>query len=244
MAVQLGEKVQLVYNVEQLKPSVAFYQKLGFQLLDAPSADKDWALLTDEAILLLLNQNEQEFTGLSYMSADMPDRVAALEQEGVHFDQSQKSEDGLIQATCFDPNQIGISLVRFNPSGIPEVDLNRDTRCGIFGEFFIPTDAFEESAEFWRTIGYKSLFTAEDPYPHGIFSDGRMIVGLHERDDFEKPALSYFAPDMPQRIRSLKLEGIEFDQEFTDEQGNLRNAVLSTPAGGAIFLFEGDFNRQ
>lgn len=244
MPVQLGEKAQLVYNVENLQSVIAFYQKLGFQLLDAPSPDKDWALMSDEAILLLLNKNQDEFTGLNYMSSDMPDRVAALEQEGVHFDQSQQSEDGLVQATCFDPNQIGISLIRFNPSGIPDVDLNTDTRCGIFGEFFVPTGDFEKSADFWRTIGYKSIFTSEDPYPHGIFSDGRMIVGLHQRDDFEIPALSYFAPDMPQRIKRFKLEGIEFDREFPDEQGNVRNAVLTSPEGGAIFLFEGDFNRQ
>lgn len=240
MAVELGEKAQLVFNVQDLKKSVAFYRQLGFELLDSPGQNKKWALLSDQAILLLLNEKEESFTGISYMSGDMPQRVAALEQKGIQFDHSNASDDGLVQATFFDPNEIGISLVRFNPSGMPTLDLNNDTRCGIFGEFFIPTSDFNTSAEFWETIGYQPLYSDEDPYPHGIFSDGRMIVGLHERDDFTTPALSYFAPDMARRINGFRLEGIEFSETYHDEGGTLRNAVVTSPDGGHIFLFEGN----
>ena len=244
MPVTLGEKAQLVYNVANLKESIAFYQRLGFELLDTPNRNKDWALLSDQALFLLLNEQEDSFTGLSYMSADMPQRVAALEQEGIQFDQSQSSEEGLIQATFFDPNRIGISLVRFNPTGMPDLDLNRETACGVFGEFFVPTDDYEGSVDFWKTIGYKALYTAENPYPHGIFSDGRMIVGLHERDDFTTPALSYFAPDMQKRIKRLKLEGVELTETYPDQDGTVSNAVLTSPDGGNIFLFEGSFKRE
>ncbi len=240
MPVELGEKAQLVFNVKDLKRSVAFYRQLGFELLDTPHQNKEWALLSDQAILLLLNEKEESFTGISYMSADMPQRVAALEQEGVQFDHSNSSDEGLVQATFFDPNEIGISLVRFNPSGMPALDLNKDTRCGIFGEFFIPTSDFSPSAAFWKTIGYQPLYTSEEPYPHGIFSDGRMIVGLHERDDFTTPALSYFAPDMPGRIDGFRLEGIEFSETYPDEDGTVRNAVVSSPDGRHLFLFEGE----
>lgn len=244
MSVELGEKAQLVYNVQDLNRSIAFYKQLGFHLLDSPDEKKDWALLSDEAILLLLNEHSERFTGISYMSPDMPQRAAALEQEGIQFDQTQSSDRGLVQATCFDPNHIGISLIRFNPSGMPDLDLNKDTRCGIFGEFFIPTEDYESSVNFWQSIGYKALFTSRDPYPHGIFSDGRMIIGLHQRSDFNTPALSYFAPDMSRRIKSLRLEGLEFAREYPDDDGKVRNAVLSSPDDDYIFLFEGDFSQE
>ena len=239
----LGEKAQIVFNVKDLKESVAFYRRIGFRLLSQQIKDKDWALLTDDAIFILLNEDDETFSGITYLAPDMPQRAAGLEQSGLTFEDAQTSDDGIIQATLYDPNGIGVSLVRFNPTGLPNLDLNTETRCGIFGEYFIATDDYNKSVEFWKNLTFQPLHTQQTPYPHGVFSDGHLIIGLHERDaEFDKPALSYFAPDMEMRLNGMKLEDIEFAKEYQDDDGKVRNAVLQSPDGYPIFLFQGDFS--
>lgn len=238
----LGDRAYITLNVEDLNASLLFFQKLGFKTLDKPADSKDWALLTDDAILVLLNQAPEPFRGLTYMSADMPQRTLTLQQNGVDFEEVNSDDNNdLIQATFTAPGDIGISLLRFNPTGLPEPDLNTDTRCGVFGEFYVTVDDLEKATSFWKEIGFQTLHTTDTPYPHSILSDGHLIMGLHQTEEQQPPALSYFAPDMPMRMRGLKLEGLEFSDEFKDDSGNVHGGVVQSPDGFRVYLFEGSF---
>lgn len=237
---ELGTKSQIVINVNDLQESLYFYKRLGFSTLDRQDTSKEWALLTDQAVFLLLVEDDEPFIGLSYMSADMPSRALMLEEMGIEFSDVQATEEsGLLQALFFDPNEVGISLVRFNPTGLPDLDLNTETRCGLFGELYIPTNDHDASVAFWQQLGYQRLQSAETPYRFSLLSDGHMIIGLHEDDKFQHPALNYFAPDMKGRLDGLRLEGFEFSEEIPDNDGTVRNAVLESPEGYAICLLQG-----
>ena len=56
---------------------------------------------------------------------------------------------------------------------------------------------------------------------------------------FRNPSITYFEPDMADRISGLKQEGIKFVQELPDKEGIITNAILEAPEGTFIFLFKG-----
>ena len=121
-------------------------------------------------------------------------------------------------------------------------------RCGKFGEFAIPVADFDASAGFWTQVGFEQMFASQEPYPWGIFGDGHIVIGLHQQPEgevdnhihFTKPTMTYFAPDMAERITTLRAAGLSFAAELPDEQGRVANAALAAPGDQQIFLFEGN----
>jgi len=77
----------------------------------------------------------------------------------------------------------------------------------------------------------------QQPYPWAILSDGMNILGLHQTKDFDYPAITYFAPDMSQRVQKLKEAGITSFADWQGQGGKEGNFILTTPEGQKIFLF-------
>lgn len=71
--------------------------------------------------------------------------------------------------------------------------------CGIFGEIALNIEDIEQEIKFWENIGFRVGERFEEPYPWAIVTDGLFIIGLHQTDEFDKPALTYFAPDMAEK---------------------------------------------
>jgi len=49
--------------------------------------------------------------------------------------------------------------------------------------------------------------------------------------------ITYFEEDMPERIRKLKQNGMEFVQELPGPDGQTGHAIAQAPEGQLIFLF-------
>lgn len=244
----LGEKSHILLNVTDLKASLQFYNKLGFRLLDEQHHEDAWALLTDDAIFLMLYEDEESYTSLTYFAPDIDNKIAALRQQDVTIDHIQSDADGenVIQAVIHDPNQLPIHLIRFNPSGLPDVDLNNDTYCGVFGEFVISTQDLEGSLEFWKKLNHQVLQQSEEPYPHALISDGTIIIGLHESEDeaHQQALFTYFAPDMHNRLNGMRLEDVPLIHEKKNDKGVSVQAVAEAPDGEQIYLFKGSLESQ
>jgi hypothetical protein len=52
--------------------------------------------------------------------------------------------------------------------------------------------------------------------------------------------MTFFAPDMVERIERLKEDGVLFATELMSESGLVNNATLLGPDGESLFLFEGE----
>lgn len=239
----LGEKSHILLNVTDLKASLHFYNKLGFKTLDQRHHEDNWALLTDSAIFLMLYEDDYTSAALTYFAPDIDNKISALQQQNVTIDHIHTDSDdqSVIQAVLHAPNQLPINLVRFNPSGLPDVDLNHDTQCGIFGEFVLYTENLNESLEFWKKLNYQVLQHSSSPYPHALISDGTIIIGLHQNDDEEhkKALLTYFAPDMHNRLNGLRLENVPIKEEKKNEKGVTVQAATEAPDGERVYLFQG-----
>jgi len=239
---KLGDVVQISIGVPDLAEAVTFYEALGFSQIATNQEPWPWAQFSDGRNLILLNQDGNIYTGLNYFSTNVSEKVAQLEADGVTFI-SQQQQNGRIHTAIFgDKNGLMVGLIHHEAAEMPHPTGYPLCHCGKFGELAVAVNDFGETAAFWQQFGFEPSHTSNEPYPWGIFSDGRIVLGFHETTEFGKngPALTYFAPDMPQRIERVRKAGVLFTSEMPDEAGVVRNATLKGPAGEAIFMFEGE----
>ena len=239
---KLGDVVQISIGVQDLAESITFYEALGFSQIAANQEPWPWAQFSDGRNLILLNQDGNIYTGLNYFSTNVAQKVAEIEALGVSFLNKQQPNGRLQTAIFGDENGLMVGLVHHEAAEMPHPTGFPLCTCGKFGELAIAVSDFKATAAFWQQLGFEPSHTSNEPYPWGIFSDGRIVLGFHETTEFgdNGPTLTYFAPDMPERIARLRQAGIPFASEMPDESGTVRNATLKGPAGEAIFMFEGE----
>ena len=226
---KLGQVVQIVVGIQNLAESATFYETLGFEKLAENDVPWPWQQLTDGQNLLLLNQDGNQYIGLNYFSPNVPELVAQMEGMGVEFLQKQEVDGRLQMAIFSDSDGLMVGLINQNPDGMQLPDGEPITHCGKFGEFALGVADFYKASNFWQQFGFEQMYASSDPYPWGIFSDGMIVLGLHQTDEFGGPCMTYFAPDMPQRITKLESKGLLIE-----------NGVLEAPGGETLFLFEGE----
>ncbi|NDJ78735.1 MAG: hypothetical protein GYB65_20995 [Chloroflexi bacterium] len=231
---KLGTYVEVRARVDDQKAAAAFYQSLGF----VPVSDD---VLTDGAVNLRLDTLESPDVHLAYYGSDL-DAIAAA---------------GIAHTAniVVDHDQTRILLVADAravpmPPGEP---LGRESRSwlGKMGEYSLTVDSFERAAAFWQGCGFQALHTSTTPYPWGIFSDGLIVIGIHQHvtlladmpdTDSVPPALTYFAPDMADRVKQLLDAGIELRLlvETSQPDGSPDNGLLVGPGNVWFYLFPGE----
>lgn len=226
---KLGDVVQIAIGVADVTESAAFYETLGFEKLAESDVPWPWQQVTDGQNLVLLNQDGNQYIGLNYFSTRVDDLVSQLEGLGVEFLLKQE-EDGRLQMALFsDEDGLLVGLINQDPSGMQLPEGEPLTDCGKFGEFALGVADFHRASQFWRQFGFEQLYASSEPYPWGIFSDGLIVVGLHQTDAFGGPCMTYFATDMPAKIAKLEDKGL-----------SIGDGVLVAPGGETLFLFEGE----
>jgi catechol 2,3-dioxygenase-like lactoylglutathione lyase family enzyme len=223
---KLGTYVEISTTVEQNDAAVAFYQQLGYQ-------HAGYSVLTDGSINLNLAPPGVPAPMLRYAGSDMEALTAA--------DISVKQSDRGV-GVLTTPEGLHIMLSPFDsrvtmPEGTP---LTRTplSRCGTFGEYALPTSDLQASRAFWEGLGFQTLHSADEPEPYAILSDELIVIGLHQTSDFSAPHITYFAPDMAERIQAFQAEGLPI-MPMPAEDGSVVNAALEGPGGERFFLFQG-----
>ena len=187
---------------------------------------------------------------MNYFSTAVRERIETLESMGVQFLAKTELAGQIAQAVFQDVDGCMVGLINHDPPQMPDLPDTPLIRCGKFGEFSVPVQEFDQSAAFWGQLGFEKLHESQEPYPWGILSDGLMVLGLHQTSSyshgngshmsFDTPTLTYFAPDMGDRIAELRAEGFGFSVELSNEEGRVITAVLKTPGGEPVFLVQGE----
>ena len=61
------------------------------------------------------------------------------------------------------------------------------------------------SLEFYEALGFSQAATGEAwPYPYAVVTDGRLGIGLHQRELPQSPLLSFVLPDLHRRLDALE----------------------------------------
>ena len=210
---KLGEGVQItVGSTEDLDGLAFFYEELGYKKI---AEEREWVAVTDGTNRLLLTEAEEPYRSLTYYASDMSERAEELDKRGILF-------------------------IGEDPSSLPEIDAGYTFPAGKFGEYSVAVADLPAALSFWDDLGFERLHESTSPYPWAIVGDGLIVLGLHQTSEWEGEALTYFSPEMREHIAQMKEHGFTFEEEMAGKDGIVTGAILRTPAGQQIFLFEGE----
>ena len=94
------------------------------------------------------------------------------------------------------------------------------------------------SLEFYEALGFSQAATGEAwPYPYAVVTDGRLGIGLHQRELQQSPLLSFVLPDLHRHLDALESLGISLlDRRLGGDVFN--EATIATPGGQLVRLLE------
>lgn len=244
----LGKSSQLTIGTSNLHDSLEFYLKLGFRRVTNGTKPYDWCKITDDSLLIFLNENGSHYLGFSYFTNDWGNLLKDIENFGIELVQDLPNEK-----VFFTPQDLLITIVKTNsipPNGqrhtyttlgeapFQDKSLLPNPILGAFGELACPTQNLEADIAFYTKLGFEIAHKAEKPYPWCILSDGLNIIGLHQTSDFRENSITYFAPDVAEQVRAMEIVGINNISEFTGTGGNENNVCIPTSEDQTIFFFK------
>ncbi len=94
------------------------------------------------------------------------------------------------------------------------------------------------SLEFYERLGFVQASTGEAwPYPYAVVTDGRIGIGLHQRELPKSPLLAFVLPDLLRELGALEAQGIEvLDRVLGPDVFN--QASIEAPGGHYLRLLE------
>jgi catechol 2,3-dioxygenase-like lactoylglutathione lyase family enzyme len=103
------------------------------------------------------------------------------------------------------------------------------------------------SVEFYRRLGLVQI-VADDGYARLVCPEGDSTLSLESRgapsDAGEGSVSIHFESErLDQLVAELEAEGIEFEQEPTDQPYLWREAILRDPDGHRLFIYHAGVNR-
>jgi catechol 2,3-dioxygenase-like lactoylglutathione lyase family enzyme len=245
---KLGEVACVYITTPDLDSSVAFYEKLGFPKIASNTFPVPWAQVSDGSLLIMMRKDATPYMGLTYYVSDIETVVGQLEKDGIVFTQKPKEGDAIKRYYFKSPDGFnimlasnlggftqphGLNLMTMDQKDYNSADKYPNKQCGAFGEFCHPVKDLDKSIAFWEKLGFKSATKMNEPYPHAILSDGLMIIGLHQTDHFNYPAITYFGINTEKRIQLLRERGLK----NLSEMAGKNNQVLNTWEGQHFFIF-------
>jgi hypothetical protein len=245
---KLGDVACVYITTPNLDSSIAVYEKLGFPKIASNTYPVPWAQVSDGSLMIMMRQDDKPYIGLTYYTNNLEKVVSELEKDSIVFTKKPNAGDAIKRYYLKSPDGFdimlannlggfqqptGITLLTMKPEDFNTADKYPNKQCGAFGEFAHPVKDIKASVAFWKKLGFKSSAEMNEPYPHAILSDGLMIIGLHQTNHFDYPAVTYFGLNTSQKIQLLKEKGLT---NFTEVMGK-ENMVLKTFEGQHFFIF-------
>lgn len=228
---KLGRYVEVKLKVKSIDKAMNFYEYLGFRKIGDD-------VMTDGSINIRLSDESFTSPTLSYMGTE-GETISAI------FKKQKESADNVQNAELKSLNGLTVSINRDKskvkmPAGTP-VTRTPISRLGKFGEFSIPVRNVAQAIIFWAKLGFEPLNIGKIPYPYSIMSDGLIVLGLHQTNDFKDFTITYFAEDMQDRVAMFADEGLELHPMRSEaDKENYDNAAFMSPDDQQFFLFKGE----
>jgi catechol 2,3-dioxygenase-like lactoylglutathione lyase family enzyme len=108
---------------------------------------------------------------------------------------------------------------------------------GRFLEISVTTSAILESLTFYEALGFQQIAVGEVwTHPYAVVTDGRLVLGLHERRAPEL-SLTYVQPDLLLHLPRLRDQGITFEDEHISAD-TFHHAAFKDPHGLTVNILE------
>ena len=102
----------------------------------------------------------------------------------------------------------------------------------------------DEAVNFYASLGLKAIFMSAH-YARFLCPEGDSTFSVHVGDTPKNPStVVYFENDeLDLAVKRLKLAGLQFESDPSDQQWLWREARLRDPSGNPICLFQARANR-
>ncbi|HQU86795.1 MAG TPA: VOC family protein [Pyrinomonadaceae bacterium] len=104
-----------------------------------------------------------------------------------------------------------------------------------------------ETVEFYQKLGLEFIVDSLPRYARLLCPDGDSTLSVHTSDEefsASNIVLYFECEDLDAKVSELKNNGLEFDQEPTDQTWLWRESYLRDPNNNKICLFYGGENRK
>lgn len=109
---------------------------------------------------------------------------------------------------------------------------------GRFLEISVHAPDVLASLAFYERLGFTQATTGEAwSYPYAVVTDGRLAIGLHQRELPQSPLLAFVLPELRRQLDALEAAGVDIlDRRLGSDVFN--EASLEAPGGPMIRLLE------
>ncbi|MGH8250917.1 MAG: VOC family protein [Steroidobacteraceae bacterium] len=104
---------------------------------------------------------------------------------------------------------------------------------GRFHEISVHAPDVLASIEFYERLGFVQVTTGEAfPYPYAVVTDGRVAIGLHQRELGQSPLLAFVLPELSAELGALERIGIVIEDRRLGS--DVFNEASFTAGGGQL----------
>ena len=235
----LGAPTRLVLSCKDVVSSLTWWSRLGFLPAGAPGRPDSAITLSDGQLMITLTKESLPSPIIMFSSPNIKQVKDTLDALGINttFDVKGPTYG---EVRLVSPN--GVHLAVRPQADEPFLPVSGDSNrlCGKHTELSIGTGYLKREQEFWSTLEYSVKREGTEPYPYALMTDGIATIGMHENRDIPTLSMTYFASDMAARLKNIQAAGIEMSDEQLTEQAKSGSAVLTSPDGQRVMLFQGD----
>ncbi|MBR0553857.1 bifunctional hydroxymethylpyrimidine kinase/phosphomethylpyrimidine kinase [Stakelama marina] len=118
------------------------------------------------------------------------------------------------------------------------LDLGQTRWSPMLNQVTVPADDFAASEHFYRLLGLKQIVRTPPRYAR-FESEGGATLSIEARGEMAgEPVVYLECGDLDVTVETLKLLGLKFDSDPTDQKWGWREARLCDPAGNMVCLYQ------
>jgi catechol 2,3-dioxygenase-like lactoylglutathione lyase family enzyme len=239
----LGVFHEISIRTDDILASVEFYESLGFrQCVAGDTWPHPYGVLTDGRIFIGLHQYGFPSPAITFVRQDIARHVPEFTALGIELAFAKTGDDSFNEIGFLDPAGQMITVLEARTYSPPPAAVRdaRESRCGWFAEFSIPTADFAASARFWERLGYVAHTEVETPYLSQPLINDKLTLALHRPRTLDQPMLVFRDPAMRRRVAALREAECAFDPELPRGLDPEANALLRSPEGTPLLLLQED----
>ncbi len=236
-----------------LKESLEFWSKLGFEIIDSASVPYPYAFVSDGSLLIGLHQDGESYIGFTIW--DEAGSACASSYVDGGFLMDAEMPEASMNVVITPDSLVGIAVIghecpfepltrktmkHFGMADYQNASAFPNPILGVFGEFSIPVSDLDAAINMWKRAGFEQFLREEyEGKEYAILVEQDLILGLHKEAFFKEAALTYFSLDTKQKAEALMANGVNEIKDLTDfmPEGGDRNFIITTPEGKKLFLF-------
>jgi hypothetical protein len=196
-------------------------------------------VLSDGRIHIGLHQRQFASPALTFVYPGIAEHAREFEARGIELAVRKTGEDVFNEIGFLDPSGQMIVVLEARTYS-PPAQAVKDSLCGYFTEFSIPTADFDDSRVFWEALGFVAMEDTEGPYPRLPLTSDHLDIAFHQVRSFDQTLLVFRDAAMRERLARLDELGIRGSGRLPRGLNADANALLEAPEGTALLLLEGD----